>query len=495
MEPILTPASMAEADRRAIAGGTSLTTLMERAGRAVAWAAREMFGGCYGKRAVVFCGKGNNGGDGRIAARVLGTWGARVDVIDSAASVERHGALRSLARADLVVDAMLGTGFRGELDGDTAWIADAIVGAGVAVLAVDIPSGVDGTTGAVRGPAVQADVTVTFAARKTGIVFEPGRSRAGRVQVADIGIPIAEDLVSAHVLEPSDLAAMLPERPAESHKWNAAVLVVGGSAGMTGAPVLASRAAMRAGAGMVFCCTPGAGKNGAAAGAADEVITRVLPATAGGALGSEAVDELSQLEERFAALALGPGLGRDPETEHAVRDLLQLADLPLVLDADGLNAFAGQLGDLPRGDGWANVLTPHDGEYERLVGHPVGDDRIAAARELADASGAVVLLKGATTVVAAPGDEGVFLNLTGTPLLATAGTGDVLTGIVAAFLALDIPALQAAAAAAWVHGRAAQLAAAGWGHDPTSGLVAGDVVASLPSTLGEIRETGGFLGD
>jgi ADP-dependent NAD(P)H-hydrate dehydratase / NAD(P)H-hydrate epimerase len=257
------------------------------------------------------------------------------------------------------------------------------------------------------------------------------------------------------------------------------VMVVGGSGGMTGAPLLAARAAMRAGSGMVFCALPGTDTARHASGT--EIITRALPAVDEGALGADAADVVLEQIERFGALALGPGLGGHPETRRAVHDLVAKVPIPIVLDADGLNALDGDLTVLAdRGaSGGETVLTPHDGEYQRLSGSPVGDDRIAAAQELADRARAVVLLKGPTTVVAAPGAGAVLLNPTGTPLLATAGTGDVLTGVVAAFLARGVGAFEAAAAAAWVHGDAARRAGRGVG----TGLVAGDVVDALGSTL------------
>ncbi|HEX5586518.1 MAG TPA: NAD(P)H-hydrate dehydratase [Acidimicrobiia bacterium] len=479
MEPVVTPTAMAEADARAIAAGTPESVLVERAGRAVAWAARRMLDGRYGRRVVVACGKGNNGADGLVAARVLRTWGVRVDVVELVGGVDRAVAVRALERADLAIDAMYGTGFRGELDGDAAWIAGVLASNDVGVLAVDIPSGVDGHTGAVLGHAVRADATITFVARKSGLVFEPGRRYAGDVEVADIGIAVAPDLIGARMLGRLEVARVLPARPDVAHKWQAAVMVVGGSGGMTGAPLLASRAAMRSGSGMVFCALPGTDAARHASGG--EVITRALPAVDDGALAVDAVAVVLEQIDRFGALALGPGLGGHPDTRRAVCDLVAKVPVPMVLDADGLNAVDGDLRVLAdRGaSGGVTVLTPHDGEYRRLMGRPVADDRIAAAQALADEAQAVVLLKGPTTVVAAPGSDHVILNPTGTPLLATAGTGDVLTGVIAAFLARGVGAFDAAAAAAWVHGDAARRA----GQHVGTGLVAGDVVEALASTL------------
>ncbi len=481
MEPIVTPEAMAEADRHTIAAGTPESVLVERAGRAVARHARRVLGAAYGRRVVVVCGKGNNGADGLVAARVLRARGVRVDVVELAAPVDRDAVERSIRRADLVIDAMYGTGFRGELEGDAAWSAGTAAALAVPVLAVDVPSGVDGLTGAVRGVAVHAAATVTFAARKPGLLFEPGRSHAGAVHVADIGIHLGATADRIAVLDARDVAGALPERPPATHKWASGLMVVGGSGGMTGAPTLASHAAMRAGAGIVFCGIPGTAAARQASGT--EVITRALPDVDDGALARDAVDVVLDGIERFRALAVGPGLGSHPATRAAVVELVRRAPVPLVLDADGLNALDGDLAPLvARADaGHATVVTPHDGEYRRLAGRAVDDDRLASARWLAERSGAVVLLKGTTTVVAPPGEDHgpTWLNPTGTSALASAGTGDVLTGVVAAFLARGVAPAMAAATAAWVHGRAAQ--------ELGPGLVAGDVAAALPSTLAAVR--------
>jgi NAD(P)H-hydrate epimerase len=312
-------------------------------------------------------------------------------------------------------------------------------------------------------------------------VFEPGRSRAGDVVVADIGIDV--DGFDRAVPGVDDVGAWLPARAPDAHKWQSGVRVVGGSQGMTGAPMLVSRAAMRAGAGIVWCALPGADAARAASGG--EVITRALPADRDGVLARDAAETLLADVGRFAALAVGPGLGGvgNPDVAHVVRALVAEARPPLVLDADGLNALAGDLTPLQsrRTLGAPVVLTPHAGEYQRLTGAPVGGDRLGAARELARRSGAVVLLKGPGTVVA-DSSGAVLLNPTGDPALATAGSGDVLSGIVAGFLARGMDAFHAAAAAAWVHGRTADLLVAADG----PGLVAGDLVAGLGRTLQEL---------
>jgi ADP-dependent NAD(P)H-hydrate dehydratase / NAD(P)H-hydrate epimerase len=489
MEPVLTPEAMGRADRRTIDAGTPVSVLMARAGRAVAWEARRMTGGAYGRRTVVVCGKGNNGGDGLVTARALGRWGMRTHVVELAAGVDRRALERALERADVAIDAMYGTGFRGALEGDAAWFAELLAAWQGPVLSVDVPSGVDGLTGAVQGSAVRADRTVTFQARKTGIVFEPGRSHAGVVTVAPIGVDLGLDGLDPlplGMLEADDIMRLVPPRAPTAHKWMAGVMVVGGSGGMTGAPMFVSHAAMRAGAGIVWCGLPGEAAARGAAGS--EVITRALPSDGDGVLAPRAADAVLATISRFGALALGPGLGADPSIREPVRALVAEARVPLVLDADGLNALNGDFEALRARHtaGLATVLTPHDGEYSRLAGQPVGDDRVAAARRLADRAGAVVLLKGPATVVAEPagardpGGARVALNPTGTAALATAGSGDVLTGVIAAFLARGVPAFEAAAAAAWVHGRAGSVAAATVGEN---GVVASDLTGAIARTL------------
>lgn len=479
MKAVLTPDEMGDADRRTSAAGTPVEVLMDRAGRAVAWAARHMLGGIYGRRVVVLCGKGNNGGDGLVAACVLRRWGMHVTAVEALAVLDWTRVTNAIRRADLVIDAIFGTGLHGGLAPEVAILAETALMYGVPVLAVDIPSGVDGLTGAVETEAFTAERTVTFAAYKPGLLFEPGRSRAGQVTVADIGVDVSD--ARSALTEETDVRAWLPARAATAHKWSVGgVMVVGGSTGMTGAALLVSRAAMRAGAGIVWCGVPGVAAAAAASGS--EVITRALPATPEGALDAPAAARVRRDLERFGALVVGPGLGRDDRTRAAVCELVAEAPVALVLDADGLNALGGELAPL-RVRGAAlrapTVLTPHDGEYARLMGSPPGPDRVAAARALADAAGAVVLLKGVTTVIAEPGGQGrVAINPTGGPWLASAGTGDVLSGVVGAFLARGAAAFEAAAAGAWVHGRAADLA----GH---TGLVAGDLVAAIPEILEE----------
>lgn len=454
MDAIVTPVEMAAIDASA---SEPVEVLVERAGAAVAREALAMLGGAYGRRVVVVAGKGNNGADGRAAARRLERRGVRCRVIDAAAAPP------VLPAADLVIDAAYGTGFRGN------YVAPALADPTTAVLAVDIPSGVDGTTGDVRGEPLAADRTVTFAALKPGLFQGEGPALAGHVVVADIGLDVTGAWV--HLVDDAAVAGWIPERSAATHKWQAAVRLVAGSPGMTGAARLAAAAAMRAGAGYVRLSVPGAAADIAAP---TEVVVTSLPAAVW------AVEVLPELD-RFAALAVGPGLGRSPETQQAARRLVTWATVPTVVDGDGLAALGTDLSHVVSGrpDGAGPVVvTPHDGEYELLTGERPGVDRLSAARSLAAETGAVVLLKGPTTVVATADGRALVVR-SGDARLATAGTGDVLTGILSAFLAAGVPAFEAAGAAAHVHGRAGALA---WRH----GLVAGDLIAELPVALAQI---------
>jgi NAD(P)H-hydrate epimerase len=452
--PIVTPTEMGAIDA---AAPEPVEVLIERAGAAVARAALEMLVGAYGRRAVVLVGTGNNGNDGRAAARRLEARGVRCHVVDVTDAPE------VLPQSDLVIDAAFGTGFRGQL------VLPSLPRPDVPVLAVDIPSGVSGLTGVAEGEPYRADRTVTFAALKPGLLLADGPVRAGVVTMADIGLDTSS--AAAHLVEATDVAGWIPPRSAATHKWRAAAWVVAGSPGMTGAAHLATRAAQRAGAGYVRLSTPG---SEADPWAPTEAVVTSLP-------GAGWADEVLAGTSRFAALAVGPGLGGSPVAAAQVRRLVAAAEIPTVVDGDGLRALgpdaAGLIARRPSADAPV-VLTPHDGEYEALTGAPPDPDRFEAVRRLASATGAVVLLKGPTTLVGRP-DGHVWATCTGDARLATAGTGDVLTGVLVALLAQGVDPDEAAAAAAFLHGRAGALA---W----RRGLVAGDVVDHLPHALAEL---------
>jgi len=443
VQPVLTVAEMQAVDATASAT-TALDVLVERAGTAVALSALDLLGGAYGRRVVLICGKGNNGADGRVAARLLARRGARVTVITpgEAASIGDSG-----PKIDLVVDAAFGTGFRGSYDAPE-------VPPGVPVLAVDIPSGVAGDTGEAKGRTLAARRTVTFVAPKPGLLQGDGARLAGEIEVVDIGLRVGGHRIG--LVEDADVAALLTPRAPSGNKWSAAVATFAGSPGMTGAAALCAQAAYRAGAGMVRLGVPG---GDLAALPATEAVGVPLPAEGWAEAATTAA-------ARCRAVVVGPGLGRAPGTGDEVRRLLAAAIAATVVDADGLHAL-GRVDGGPLVAGAPVVLTPHDGEYAQLVGAAPGPDRVAAARHLAAVTGAVALLKGPTTAVADPSGR-VLLAITGTTALASAGTGDVLSGVIGAFLARGVPPLDAAALAAHVHGRAGAL-----GH--RAGLVAGDL--------------------
>jgi hydroxyethylthiazole kinase-like uncharacterized protein yjeF len=456
MLPIVTPAEMRAADA---AAADRLDLLVERAGSAVARSAVRLLGGTYGRTVAVVVGTGNNGADGRVAARLLADQGVRVRVFTVA------DCPAVLPPADLVIDAAFGTGFHG------TWRAPDVAGA--RVLAVDIPSGVDGTTGRASGEVLAAERTVTFAALKPGLLFTPGAELAGEVELVDIGLDVGE--VHTHLLQASDVAEWLPTRPPTSHKWHAAVRVIAGSRTMPGAAALAAAAAQRAGAGMVQWSTPGAE-------AGDlmpvEAVHRPLPATR---WASEALRSF----DRFHALVIGPGLGRVDDTAAETREVVVQTPLPVVVDGDGLFALAWNAQGAPallRRRESPTVLTPHDGEFQLLTGSLPGADRIGAARRLAADTDAVVLLKGPTTVVAAPDGE-VLVVRAGDERLATAGTGDVLAGVIGALLAMRVDPFEAAAMGAWIHGRAAMAG-------PAVGFVASDLPDLLPDVVVGLRSQG-----
>jgi NAD(P)H-hydrate epimerase len=419
---------------------------MERAGRAVAEEALRRYPGARSFAAV--CGGGANGGDGRIALEVLRSAGKEV----------REG-----TDGDVLIDALFGTGFRGEPRPDASALIDAVNASGRPVVAVDLPSGVNADTGEVAGGAVRADVAVTMHGRKVGLEVAPGRFHSREVVVADIGL---EPRDTEHRLVGREVLSLVPRKGERDNKYSAgAVLVVGGAPGTTGAVALAATAAFRADAGYVTVCVP-AESLPVVEGRLVEAVKRPL-------------DEVFDAVPRHGALALGPGLGRDPARLDLVRQLLTETDLPAVVDADalfGLEPFARQA---------PTVLTPHAGELARLLDRDsawVDAHRLEAACTTADRFGCLCLLKGADTIVAAPG-EGVLVSRLEHPSLATAGTGDVLTGVIAAFLAKGVEPRLAAAA-----GAIACDVAAGFG--PDRGLVASDVVSLLPRALGENRGNG-----
>lgn len=510
--PLVSSAEMRALDQETIEGaGVPGELLMESAGRALIdpiLALRAEGEGPTGP-ILILAAAGNNGGDGFVVARHLAGEGQPVETLligdpaklprEAAANwrrLERIGAKQSVVSprvaaeqvragdAAVLVDALFGTGLSRPLEGDWAELVEAIEaarGAGVKVLAVDTPSGLCADTGAVLGCAVRADATVTIGVPKIGLALEPGAEYAGRVSVARIGIldpsPDRPDAVALWDVRAA--ARSLPPRPRAGHKGRFGhVLVLAGSTGKGGAGVLAARAAARAGAGLVTFAHP-VGLESELAALPVEVMTAPIAATEGGGCGLAGEKAAMELIAARDVVALGPGLGTDPETVAFVQRLLPEIDLPVVLDADGLNAVVGAL-DVVRNRRSATVLTPHPGEAARLLETTpteINRDRLAAARRLARDTQAVVLLKGARTVIAAP--EGTALvNPTGGPALGAGGTGDVLTGVVAALLAAGVAAFEAAGLAAWWHGATADERAGATGF----GLLASELADALPST-------------
>ena len=435
----------------------SLDELMERAGTAVAGVVLRGFPG----RVTVVCGKGNNGGDGKVCARVLREAGREVNVVD---------VVGDLAEPDVIVDALLGIGLRDTPREDAARMIELINASGRPVVAVDVPSGVNASTGEVPGAAIRATTTVTFGAAKVGLAIAPGRFHAGSVQIAPIGLRPREH---EHALVPASALLEVPAKKTHSTKYSAgSVLVVGGSRGLTGAPMLAALAAFRADAGYVAVAAPESVLPVLETRLL-EVVKRPLPEDSSGRLLPRSADGVLEAAEKADAVAIGPGLGRSDGTIELVRILLERLEVPIVLDADAL----WELEPFTRGA--PTVLTPHSGELARLLGtdaREVDAHRLDAARRAASRFGAVVLLKGADTIVASP-RAGALVATYGTPALATAGSGDVLTGIVAAFLAKGVEPRLAAGSAAVAHGIAAELL------DTQRGVVASDLLPGLQRAL------------
>ncbi|HEV7937621.1 MAG TPA: NAD(P)H-hydrate dehydratase [Solirubrobacteraceae bacterium] len=495
-EPLLDAPRMRAVDRWAIEQrGTPSLDLMERAGVGVARVVQEL---APDGAVVVVCGKGNNGGDGLVVARLLRQAAREVTVVclaaaeelspDARANLERlpgapplalsDSASEAIAHAHVIVDALLGTGFSGVAHGAVAEAIAVIETAPGLVLSVDIPSGVDASTGVVAGLAVKATKTVTFHAAKPGLWIYPGKGHAGEIGTIDIGIPRGAPDTSDIGLIRNEALAALPDRGATSTKFSSGhVVVVGGSRGLMGAPAMASLAALRAGAGYVTACVPFSLQQ-ILDGQLLEVMTRGL-ADEGGALTPEGLSAVTDSLARAGCLALGPGLGRDPQSVLFARELARGAPLALVLDADGLNAHAGSLDGLAVREA-PTVLTPHAGELARLLdidSEQVQSERLAHARKAAEQAGAIVVLKGDDTLVVEPAGR-IAISRGNSPALATAGTGDVLTGTIAALLAQGMEPFVAAAAGVQLHAQAGREAARRQG--AAEGVIAGDVITALP---------------
>jgi len=441
MQPVVTPAEVKAIDEAALAR-EELDDILARVGDAICRAVIRLLGGTYGRRVNVLIGPGLNGADAASAARRLERRGVRVRriVLGELPDV--------LPPADLTLDGLFGIGLSRPFEAPDP--------GGAPVVAIDLPSGIDADTGRANGRPFVADHTLALMAFKPGLLLGDGPAHAGRIQVLDIELDPGE--AGIHHVEDHDVAGWLPARAPDAHKWKHALLVVAGSPGMTGASHLACRGAMRMGAGYVHLDS--------AARIDPNVPTEVVASLAGSGVRAD--------HSRFAAAVVGPGLSRSIGAVELVRAVLGAVEAPVVLDGDGLSAVVGAL-EVVRDRAHATVLTPHHGEFERLAGEPVGDDRIAATRRLAEDLQATILLKGPTTVVAAP-DGRVLLCTAGDERLATAGTGDVLAGMIGALLAQGLEPLEAAATGAHLHGRAGTLG-------PAVGLVAGDLPDLVPAAI------------
>lgn len=455
MQPVVSMAEMTAYDAAALES-TPQETLIRRAGMAVGFGVIEFLNGVSGKRITVLAGPGANGADGRVAGAMLTRRGAKVTILGTAPPTD------SFDDTDLVIDAAFGTGL------SRAFEAPAIP-EGIPVVAVDLPSGLNGDTGESFGRPLQAALTITMAAMKTGLLLGDGPRLAGKVVVADIGIPTPGS--RAELVNDLDLA-FIPQRKSDANKWSAAVTVVAGSTGMEGAAALCSMASLRAGSGMVRLVTLAQGSS--TMWPEDVVRKEVSP---------DKLLEVALFESsRCKAMVIGPGLGLDDVTQQAIREIVNARTCPVVLDADGITAMSdlAMLRRIVSASPHPMVITPHDGELARLLGHELDRDRMAMLNELAQETGVIVLSKGATTVVVAPENLDPIARFVteGTPSLATAGTGDVLGGVIAAFCAqgLDLP--QASALGAFVHGKAGSLA---------SGTL---VATDLPNLVGTVLEEG-----
>lgn len=437
MIPIVTPDEMGEIDA---AAPEPVEVLIRRAAWALAREAALLLGRTYGTRVLVVAGPGNNGADGRVAGELLTRRGARIRTVTAAewakaSSAERTTILRG--QPDLIIDAAFGTGL------SRAWHPpDAPLG--VPVLAVDIPSGVDGNTGELLGSPWRATATVTFGALKPGQLLGSGAELCGPIALHGIGLDCSG--AQAHLVDSADVGDWWPRRPVDTHKWRAATWVIGGSPGMHGAPALAATAAARCGAGYVRASIPGRDAGDGSPPWPMEVVEHRLDT-------AEWAATVLADASRFDSIAVGPGLGRNDESMAAVRLLVKRANCPIVIDADALYAYAGtaeRLADRADMTGQPAVLTPHDGEFEALFGKPVAADRLADVRARAALTRSIVLLKGPTTVIGAP-DGRIRVVRGQEPRLAVAGSGDVLSGVLAAALARGGDPFDAVCAGAYLH--------------------------------------------
>jgi NAD(P)H-hydrate epimerase len=514
MRPVFTAVEMRALDARALEElGIPGFRLMESAGRGAAAVIARAFAPIRGKRLVVVCGKGNNGGDGFVVARHLKGKGARVEAWlvgrrdevkgDAAQALTRWRgrvhelmddrglpALRqALARADVVVDALLGTGAKGPARGLMAQTIETLNASGRPVASLDLPSGAGSDTGALQEPTVRARITATFAGLKRSLVEYPAAEHAGHVIVVPIGIPEVEvgRGIDTFLVEEADVRLWFPPRPRDAHKGTYGhLLVLAGSLGKTGAAALAGRAALRSGAGLCTVAVP-ASQQPVVASLGLEYMSEALPETLASSLAPDARGYILASCSRMDAVAIGPGISPDLGTQALVRALVAEVPRPMVLDADALGALAGHLDLLAKAPA-PRLLTPHPGEMARMLGRTVADvqrDRVETVRAFCRAHGVFLVLKGAASVIGAP-DGRVFINPTGNPGMASGGSGDVLTGMIGAFLARQLGPLEALIGGVYLHGRAGDLARDRVGEE---GLIAGDIIETIPTAMRRLSGT------
>ena len=517
---IATSEQMRNIDRRAIEGvGIPGLTLMENAGKGVLAAIESVAGDVRGKNFAIVCGKGNNGGDGFVVARLLREGGAHASAFllakseevggDAAVNLKRFvsmgGEVRELSdanvsselgsalgKAHFVVDAIYGTGFKGRATGPVASAIELVNSSNKTVVSIDVPSGLDCDTGRNEGPCVRASATATLALLKKGLLLYPGRRFAGEIFLVDIGIPnacVEDEQIDLELVDNILAREWFPGREPDVHKGDCGkVAVVGGSVGLTGAVVLCSMAALRAGAGLVTAAVPES-LNDIFEVKMTEPMTKPVPETGERSLSIRAKDEILRLTESYDILALGPGLSRNTESASLARAVVPSVGKPCVLDADGLNAFIDHQ-ELLAECGKRLIITPHVVEMSRLCGEDpdaVSSKRVDVAKRFAEEMGIVVLLKGAPTIVAQPGGS-TYVNPTGNAGLASGGSGDVLTGVIAGLLGQGLTTVQAAALGAYLHGLAADVAKEKLGEE---GMIAGDVVECIPEAI--LRMRAGWL--
>jgi len=516
---LVTSSQMRNIDKKTIDGlGIPGLELMEKAGRGTALVAKEMLGDPGNKVVIIFCGRGNNGGDGFVVGRYLSQWGAQVEFfltakrneikgdaktnLDKAVDLDlpimkisKQEEIPTRIKAHLIVDALFGTGFIGEIKGYMKDIIDRINSSGIPVLSVDIPSGLHADTGEFPGPCIKANRTVTMALPKIGHFFFPGKTMSGKVSVVDIGVPphvVAEENINLNLITEEEIRQMIPTRPGDAYKGSCGrVVLIAGSTGMTGAASLASLSCLRAGAGMAILGTPQT-LNPIMEIKMTEVMTKPLPdVRKKGTLALRGLGEIRELLKWGDCCAIGPGLGQHFETIELIRRLVSRLEMPTVIDADGLNTLAKDASILKECKA-PLILTPHIGELSRLNGVPsseIAKDRIKYASEFAKEYNCVLVFKGAPTIISEPSGQ-TYVNPTGNAGMATAGSGDVLTGIIVGLLAQmlmlnkdeDIKKimLNSACAGVFVHGLTGDLAKQEKGE---MGLIAGDMMEKIPDAL------------